>query len=343
MKKHLKLILLFICLFKSNDVYASVNPYNPTGPYGTNCTWYAWNMAYEKKGVTLPGWGNAKDWYNDASNAGYSVGTTPKAGSIIVWGGWTSYGHVGYVESVSDNILHVWDSTGPCIDREDPEYISCIENGVSEETDKICNANAKRIACEYTISPDDYGITGYIYLDYIPQVQVPSVNVDISKEEDKKVEAIPKSNNAYLSEINISNINIQFDKEVTNYNIEVDYEIENISVNAISEDSKSTISGLDDYVLNIGLNTIKLLVIAEDATTKEYVINITRKEKLEHEINDEDNQVSEKVNENVDKVTKKNDDKMINMIIITIISSLVGLVILFTICRKIYLSKNFNN
>ena len=33
-------------------------------------------MAYEKAKVVLPAWHNAKDWYNDAINSGYTVGTT---------------------------------------------------------------------------------------------------------------------------------------------------------------------------------------------------------------------------------------------------------------------------
>lgn len=98
MKKNTIVILgLFIFMFGMLRVSAATNPYNKSGPYGTNCTWYAWKMASEKGGVNLPGFGNAKNWYNDAKKAGYSVGTEPKNNSIIVWGGWTSYGHVGYV------------------------------------------------------------------------------------------------------------------------------------------------------------------------------------------------------------------------------------------------------
>ena len=145
-KKYLRnLFIGMILLCTISDVKAVTNPYSQTGPYGTNCTWYAWNMAYQKAGVVLPGWGNAKDWYYDAMNAGYSVGTTPKANSIVVWGGWTSYGHVGYVESVGDNTLYVWDSTGPCIDETDPSYQECMANSWCEDTDRVCKENAKRM------------------------------------------------------------------------------------------------------------------------------------------------------------------------------------------------------
>ena len=103
--KNILLCLIFISTF--NILKVSANPYNQNGPYGINCTWYAWNMANEKAHVVLPSLGNAKDWYNNASSLGYTVGTTPRANSIVVWGGWTSYGHVGYVESVGDNVINV--------------------------------------------------------------------------------------------------------------------------------------------------------------------------------------------------------------------------------------------
>ena len=61
--KKIKIIifLLIINVLSISGVNAASNPYKQSGPYGTNCTWYAWKMAYEKAGVTLPGWGNAKE------------------------------------------------------------------------------------------------------------------------------------------------------------------------------------------------------------------------------------------------------------------------------------------
>ena len=61
-KRYLFHILIVTILFCTmSKVKAVTNPYHQTGPYGANCTWYAWNMAYQKAGVALPGWGNAKD------------------------------------------------------------------------------------------------------------------------------------------------------------------------------------------------------------------------------------------------------------------------------------------
>ena len=287
-KRNLIIIMLVTIMnvFSYSEVLAASNPYNQKGPYGINCTWYAWKMAYEKAGISLPGWGNAKNWYNDAKNDGYIVGTTPKANSIIVWGGWTSYGHVGYVETVEGNILHVWDSSMTCIDREEATYQECMANSVSEETDLVCFNNAKRIACEYTISPDEFGITGYIYLSESPKTPTSSssqnsnnssTKVESSSEEKKK------SNNTYLNSIILSNGSLEFDKEVMEYSLEVENEIDKIEINATVDDKKSTIKGIGEYELNIGVNEIKLSVTAEDNSIREYLIKITRQDKAESE------------------------------------------------------------
>ncbi len=71
---------------------------------GGNCTWYAFGRAYEVFGRDpgLRGAGDAGNWYSYAINNGFSVGSTPKAGSIICWST-----HVGFVEDVSGNTV-IW-------------------------------------------------------------------------------------------------------------------------------------------------------------------------------------------------------------------------------------------
>lgn len=307
------LIILIVNIILILNVNAIANPYSKTSSYGTNCTWYAWKMAYEKGGVTLPGWGNAKDWYNDAKKSGYSVGTTPKANSIIVWENWTSYGHVGYVESVGDNVLYVWDSASSCIDKEDPEFRECMENGVSEESDKICYANAKRIACEYTISPSDYEITGYIYLDNAPTPTTTTTTTE-------KI----KSNNNNLNNIELSEGIINFDKNTILYEIEVENKIDKITINAILEDNTANLEGVGSYELVEGINEIKLIVTAENNDKKEYTIKIIRKEK------------------NTTKEEIKLEDNTINNNKIIILSSISLIILVFIIIIVIY-KKRRNN
>ena len=82
---------------------------NPYTGGNANCTYVAWEKANELAGVSLPKWGNAMDWYANAANSGYSVGSTPRAKSIAVWGPnkYSSLGHVAYVSDVSSSGIYV--------------------------------------------------------------------------------------------------------------------------------------------------------------------------------------------------------------------------------------------
>ena len=78
MKRKFLLLMLILSISFTLNVNAASNPYSSKGPYGINCTWYTWKKTYDKTGVQLPAWGNAKIWYNSAKKAGYSVGSEPK-------------------------------------------------------------------------------------------------------------------------------------------------------------------------------------------------------------------------------------------------------------------------
>ena len=94
--------------------------------------------------------GNGCQWYNNAKNAGYSVGTTAKAKSIAVWGSCSnnSYGHVAYVVSVNGNKMTV------------------NEGGRSDATSS--NGIVNGFSCGSTIGSKRYSgspLIGFIYLD----------------------------------------------------------------------------------------------------------------------------------------------------------------------------------
>ena len=83
------------------DIAQTGNPYenykyatDPNG-YWANCTYWAWQYAYEYDGVALPTWGDARYWYGGASGT-YPCDKTPSAHSIMCTGSGT-YGHVAYV------------------------------------------------------------------------------------------------------------------------------------------------------------------------------------------------------------------------------------------------------
>lgn len=118
MKKSKKLLGILLCVitiftsvFAGTMTVAAAN--NPYGEWQTiggittrRCTWYAWKMAYERTGVALPGLGNGGQWYNNAKKYGYSVGSVAVPNCIAVWTD-SGYGHVGFVESVSNGKMRV--------------------------------------------------------------------------------------------------------------------------------------------------------------------------------------------------------------------------------------------
>ncbi|GEM_PF-3452610 len=80
---------------EGEELQTAVNPY--TGGW-SNCTWGTWQLVYEATGIALPGWHNAGGWLLEASQAGYAIGTEPRANSIAVWS-W----HVAYVTDFDGN------------------------------------------------------------------------------------------------------------------------------------------------------------------------------------------------------------------------------------------------
>lgn len=281
MKNYLKIVLaLVIFSFFISNVEAASNPYKKNLSWGgINCTWYAWDQAYNKAGVALPGWGNANTWLDYAKKAGYETGTVPRAKSIVVWQ-WSSYGHVGYVEKVNNDKIYVWDSEGPCLNEEYPPFKACMEEAlmIDQHAQEECYSKySEYIACEYNASywHREGDLIGYIYLDNVPKKSVTSGTTNRNTGTNIPVK---KSNNANLSSIKISNIDFEFKKEILEYNLEVENNIEAINIEATLEHNKAKVEGIGEQKLNIGENSIKLTVTAEDNTKKIYIIKIKRKD-----------------------------------------------------------------
>lgn len=92
------------------------NTSSNTYPWG-QCTWGVKNLAPWVGEY----WGNANKWENSAKAEGYSTGTTPVAGSIIVWLD-GAYGHVAMVKDVDENgNIQIYESNyGGSADFTDP-------------------------------------------------------------------------------------------------------------------------------------------------------------------------------------------------------------------------------
>lgn len=87
-----------------------------------------------------------------------------------------------------------------------------------------------------------------------------------------------KSRNNNLKELILSSGKITFDKDNLNYNVTVEYEIEKLTINATPEDSKAKVVYQKENILKVGENKITITVEAENKSTKNYTITVTRKE-----------------------------------------------------------------
>lgn len=175
-KKAIILLLVFTCFLSTISIPAKAHPFtirtthptygvdyyysSPQNPYsvnsstGGNCTWYAFGRAYEVLGTKphLVFSGNADSWYPQAQSQGYySVGQTPRIGSIACFG--SPNCHVAFVEDVnSDGTVTITQSAWG-----------------GKATFIVYNFNPKAIS----------GFQGYIYLPVVttPSVPAPSAPV----------------------------------------------------------------------------------------------------------------------------------------------------------------------
>ena len=104
------LILLFIISIFTFSVSAATNVYPQyqtiNGVTMVRCTYYAWQQVYDKLGVAMPNFGDAKNWLDSAKRNGYSTGNTAKANSVAVYQGGT-YGHVAFVTNVNGDKMTI--------------------------------------------------------------------------------------------------------------------------------------------------------------------------------------------------------------------------------------------
>ena len=111
-----------------------------------------------------------------------------------------------------------------------------------------------------------------------------------------------KSSNANLANLGITPNDFRgFKPGTLNYSVTVPNNVEKVNVYAKTQDKTAKItSGTGQQNINVGENSLKVLVTAEDGTEKVYTINVTREEKKE-----EENQTS---NEIVAETTEENKE-----------------------------------
>ena len=88
----------------------------------------------------------------------------------------------------------------------------------------------------------------------------------------------PKSTDNTLSSLTVTEgaITPEFNKDVREYNVTVPNEITNVNVVATPTDSKATTAVTGNTDLKEGENTVTVVVTAEDGSTSQYLIRVTR-------------------------------------------------------------------
>ncbi len=115
--------------------------------------------------------------------------------------------------------------------------------------------------------------------DTTPKMKVTTNSTSFNIMTQSQLEATYSKNN-YLSKLEVAGQTLtpEFNKDTLEYNLELEYGTESINIIADSEDSKASVDGDGEVKLSQGLNAIKIVVTAENGSTKIYTINATVKE-----------------------------------------------------------------
>ena len=131
--------------------------------------------------------------------------------------------------------------------------------------------------CADSNTGNSFSDTKQIYLT-VNQKQTPNYNQGSSSSKNNNSSSNtttkPKSSNSYLSSISIDGLELdkKFDKEVLEYTVKVPAGKEKIKINAQLDDSRASVKGTGEVSVSPGVNTIELIVTAENGSKKTYKI-----------------------------------------------------------------------
>lgn len=125
------------------------------------------------------------------------------------------------------------------------------------------------------------------------------------------------SKNNYLSSLEIEGyeLNPSFDKDTLEYSVILEPGLEKININTIKEHSKASVKGDGEISLTEGVNTIEIIVTAENGNERVYKISATvyEKDPINVKINKENytvvkrKELIERLNGYIEKTVKIND------------------------------------
>lgn len=168
MKKKFFAFILTVILTVSTfcfPVSAATNVYPQyqtlSGVTMVRCTYYAWEQVYDRLGVAMPNFGDAKNWLDSAARNGYSTGTVAMPNSVAVYQG-GSYGHVAFVTNVNGNKMTI--NEGGMFNASGTAAL----NGTGIRTGATVNSVVGNKKDSYS----SYILIGFIYFNSQPQVSI---------------------------------------------------------------------------------------------------------------------------------------------------------------------------
>ena len=249
--------------------------------------------------------GNAGTWY-DCNKKGkfYPYGQTPKVGAIVVYST-----HVAFVEKIENGQIYVsesgWQTRTYGPKTTDDFYFHYgipwkkneTPKGYIYVTEDITFEDVEIVSVNYSVNVpyDDLRMrngpgTGYASMGYVPRGthklkaatadgtwgQLASNGYWICLEYTERV--VVKSGNNNLSSLKVGNypLNPAFKQDTTSYTVNVPYEAASVVISATKAHNKASITGTGTKNLNVGENTFKIKVTAENGNVKTYTVKINR-------------------------------------------------------------------
>ena len=228
-----------------------------------------------------------------------SINGVPEASTTIVNGNGTYKLNVG--ENIYNLTLTSEDNTEKTYeikvirdenDSLDLKYLNVREgklspefnkNVVNYETDVTNDINSLTIDYELDNVNNNVEISGNE--NFIVGENVVIIKISNSKEKEKIYKIIVNKEEESNYNLNLSSLSIDrgeliptFNENNVYYTNEVSYEVNEIKVNATLKDDRCTIKGIGTYNLNVGKNSLYVLVSDPDGKKKTYQILVTRLE-----------------------------------------------------------------
>lgn len=271
MKKNI-LVFLVMCSIIIGIPNVLANPYSKMEkvPHNSsaemvNCTWYAWQQAYDKMGVSLPRLDNAKNWYAKAAEEGWHVGTEAKPNSIAVWSSGT-YGHVGYVVSVEGSRMTINEAGIYDIKRDFDEngnvinttYVAYNGNGIYNGNWASTKIGGPRYEED---SSNGSKLIGFIYLDYVPD-KTKTTTTSTSKVKATVMTQTSSVSSTTLTSLSTKISKLDDDTKEDNNNIEE----ENVGLQEDEQSDQFELKNILPYLIVISLGIFILLLILAGIT-----------------------------------------------------------------------------